>query len=97
MDKQRRLQEMEVNSQQLMLRIQRDGPNLASDELIKLMDMHRKLCQAIAVERGEWGAKEDGAHDLADIHAQLAQRMAKMLEPPKLQIVEGQFTEVNDG
>lgn len=91
MDKQRRLTEMEVNSQQLQLRIQ-NGSDIPSEELIKLMDMHRKLCQAIAVERGEWGVKEDSSTDLSDLHAQLAKNMAKALNEP---VVEGEFREIS--
>lgn len=94
MDKQRRLNEMEVNSQQLQHRIQMDGRNLGADELIKLMDMHRKLCQAIAVERGEWGNKEDASTELADIAAQLTQRMQKALKEPA---VDGSFKELPSG
>ena len=91
LDRQRRLNEAEANAMQLQHRII-NGQGLESDELVKLMDMHRKLMQHIATERGEWGHKEDNSQDLSELHALLQKRMQKALRDPN--VIDGESREI---
>ena len=98
-DRKARLSHLESDLFELDTNISGAAPEI----LIKLIEQKRKVLQAIAIERGEWNAKEDPHEGLKELQKQIITNMARAAKalvtaedednPP----VEGVFLELGAG
>ena len=98
-DRKARLSHLESDLFELDTNISGAAPEI----LIKLIEQKRKVLQAIAIERGEWNAREDPHEGLKDLQKQIITNMTRAAKAisaggeAEEPVVDGVFLELPAG